>query len=81
MEADELVENSFSQISLDINRTYPQIKSLDRKSLENVLRNIATHFVGVGYTQGMNFYAGFLLQCGFSEEETFYILAAIYENQ
>lgn len=65
-DGDEIVKDSFYQISLDVNRTFPKVDSLNRNDLTILLKNIVNSFGGIGYTQGMNFYAGFLLLCGFN---------------
>jgi hypothetical protein len=43
-------------------------KNLNKDDLSLLLRNVVNCFPGIGYTQGMNFYAGFLLLCGFTVE-------------
>ena len=49
--------------------------------MSKILQNLASAYPGLGYTQGMNYYAGFLLLCGFSEEEAFHLLAVLFISQ
>lgn len=60
----------FQQIAKDIDRTYPGHPFFNspenKKSFERVLKAFAFEFPKIGYTQGLNFLAGFLLISGFS---------------
>lgn len=79
-DSEEKVKSSFYQISLDVNRTFPNEKRLNRDNLTLLLRNIVNSFVGIGYTQGMNFYAGFLLLCGFTVQESYYVFHSLFTH-
>nr|XP_035927293.1 growth hormone-regulated TBC protein 1 isoform X4 [Halichoerus grypus]XP_035927294.1 growth hormone-regulated TBC protein 1 isoform X4 [Halichoerus grypus] len=67
-----------------MNRTFPDNikfrKSADpclQKTLYNVLLAYGRHNQGVGYCQGMNFIAGYLILITKSEEESFWLLDAL----
>ncbi|XP_059233471.1 growth hormone-regulated TBC protein 1 isoform X4 [Mustela nigripes] len=71
-------------IRTDMNRTFPDNvkfrKSADpclQKTLYNVLLAYGRHNQGVGYCQGMNFVAGYLILVTQSEEEAFWLLDAL----
>ncbi|XP_022358675.1 growth hormone-regulated TBC protein 1 [Enhydra lutris kenyoni] len=71
-------------IRTDMNRTFPDNikfrKSADpclQKTLYNVLLAYGRHNQGVGYCQGMNFIAGYLILVTKSEEESFWLLDAL----
>ncbi|XP_032736895.1 growth hormone-regulated TBC protein 1 isoform X1 [Lontra canadensis] len=71
-------------IRTDLNRTFPDNvkfqKSADpclQKTLYNVLLAYGRHNQGVGYCQGMNFVAGYLILVTKSEEESFWLLDAL----
>ena len=66
---------------MDISRTFPQNKNINRTHLELVLKNLTLYFNGVGYTQGMNFVVGFLLLCGFSTKETYFMFVHLSFNK
>ncbi|XP_045833984.1 growth hormone-regulated TBC protein 1 isoform X5 [Meles meles] len=68
----------------DMNRTFPDNvkfrKSADpclQTTLYNVLLAYGRHNQGVGYCQGMNFVAGYLILVTKSEEESFWLLDAL----
>ena len=68
-------------IEMDILRTNadtitPEIKAKMRR----ILYNYAKRNMKIGYCQGMNFICFYFLSCGFTEEETFWILVYIIEN-
>ena len=58
-------------ISMDVNRSYTNIKTLDQGALKNILRTYAFYNSEIKYCQGMNFLAGFLLMFYEDEETTF----------
>ena len=66
------------QIDLDLNRTFPQHKYFNHKSgiikLKNVLNIWSKYNNKIGYVQGINFLAGYLLKNNKTEEETFWIM-------
>nr|XP_025864686.1 growth hormone-regulated TBC protein 1 [Vulpes vulpes] len=71
-------------IRTDMNRTFPDNvkfrKNADpclQKTLYNILLAYGRHNEGVGYCQGMNFIAGYLLLVTKSEEESFWLLDAL----
>ncbi|KAF6084097.1 growth hormone regulated TBC protein 1 [Phyllostomus discolor] len=71
-------------IRTDMNRTFPDNvkfrKSADpclQKTLYNVLLAYGHHNRGVGYCQGMNFIAGYLILITKNEEESFWLLDAL----
>ncbi|XP_045833982.1 growth hormone-regulated TBC protein 1 isoform X3 [Meles meles] len=71
-------------IRTDMNRTFPDNvkfrKSADpclQTTLYNVLLAYGRHNQGVGYCQGMNFVAGYLILVTKSEEESFWLLDAL----
>ncbi|XP_077014859.1 growth hormone-regulated TBC protein 1 isoform X2 [Tamandua tetradactyla] len=68
----------------DMNRTFPDNikfrKTADpclQKTLYNVLLAYGHHNQGVGYCQGMNFIAGYLILITKNEEESFWLLDAL----
>uniref|UniRef100_A0A673TWE0 Growth hormone regulated TBC protein 1 n=1 Tax=Suricata suricatta TaxID=37032 RepID=A0A673TWE0_SURSU len=71
-------------VRTDMNRTFPDNvkfrKSADpclQKTLYNVLVAYGRHNQAVGYCQGMNFIAGYLVLITKSEEESFWLLDAL----
>ncbi|KAF6084099.1 growth hormone regulated TBC protein 1 [Phyllostomus discolor] len=76
--------NSIQKSMTDMNRTFPDNvkfrKSADpclQKTLYNVLLAYGHHNRGVGYCQGMNFIAGYLILITKNEEESFWLLDAL----
>ena len=45
-----------------------------------LLKNFAVHFPKIGYTQGLNLVAGYLLLAGFNDFEAFEFLTRICLN-
>ncbi|XP_072478004.1 growth hormone-regulated TBC protein 1 isoform X2 [Notamacropus eugenii] len=77
---DKLVES----IKTDINRTFPdnvKFRQTADPCLQHTLYNVLVayghHNRGVGYCQGMNFLAGYLLLITKSEEQSFWLLDAL----
>ncbi|XP_061619059.1 growth hormone-regulated TBC protein 1-A [Phyllopteryx taeniolatus] len=71
-------------ICIDLNRTFPdnvQFRKTSnpclQKALYNVLRAYAHHNAAVGYCQGMNFIAGYLLIVTKDEEKSFWLMDAL----
>ncbi|KAI4063886.1 growth hormone regulated TBC protein 1 [Homo sapiens] len=71
-------------IRTDLNRTFPDNvkfrKTTDpclQRTLYNVLLAYGHHNQGVGYCQGMNFIAGYLILITNNEEESFWLLDAL----
>ncbi|XP_075865719.1 growth hormone-regulated TBC protein 1 isoform X1 [Microcebus murinus] len=71
-------------VSTDLNRTFPDnVRFRDsaqpslQKALFNVLVAFGRHNRGVGYCQGMNFIAGYLILVTRDEEESFWLLDAL----
>jgi hypothetical protein len=78
-------EQSDTQIKKDLNRTFTSDAHFNtetnQKSLYRVLKAFANLDKKVGYCQGMNFLASFLLlQSEFNEIETFFMLLSLFEN-
>ncbi|XP_053419012.1 growth hormone-regulated TBC protein 1 isoform X2 [Nycticebus coucang] len=80
-ERDPSLDNA---IRTDLNRTFPDNvnfrKTADpclQKALYNVLSAYGQHNQGVGYCQGMNFIAGYLILITQNEEESFWLLDAL----
>jgi len=44
---------------------------------ELLLKKFAIYFPKIGYTQGLNFVAGYLLMCGFDDDHSFKILVSL----
>uniref|UniRef100_A0A8C0WES5 Growth hormone-regulated TBC protein 1 n=1 Tax=Castor canadensis TaxID=51338 RepID=A0A8C0WES5_CASCN len=68
----------------DLNRTFPdnvRFRKTAEPCLQNTLYNVllayGLHNQGVGYCQGMNFIAGYLILITKSEEESFWLLDAL----
>uniref|UniRef100_I3M3C4 Growth hormone-regulated TBC protein 1 n=1 Tax=Ictidomys tridecemlineatus TaxID=43179 RepID=I3M3C4_ICTTR len=68
----------------DLNRTFPDnvrfrktAEPCLQKTLYNVLLAYGMHNQGVGYCQGMNFIAGYLILITKNEEESFWLLDAL----
>lgn len=67
-------------IQQDINRTAGKTSSKEElQSLTNVLMAFSRRNPYVGYCQGLNFVANFLITMQFTEEEAFWILSNIIE--
>ncbi|KAM4864274.1 growth hormone-regulated TBC protein 1 [Urocitellus parryii] len=71
-------------IRTDLNRTFPDnvrfrktAEPCLQKTLYNVLLAYGMHNQGVGYCQGMNFIAGYLILITKNEEESFWLLDAL----
>ncbi|KFO35033.1 Growth hormone-regulated TBC protein 1 [Fukomys damarensis] len=71
-------------IRTDLNRTFPDnvrfrktAQPCLQKALYNVLLAYGLHNPGVGYCQGMNFVAGYLILITKNEEESFWLLDAL----
>ncbi|XP_062049894.1 growth hormone-regulated TBC protein 1 isoform X3 [Lepus europaeus] len=71
-------------IRTDLNRTFPDnvrfrktAEPCLQQALYNVLLAYGRHNQGVGYCQGMNFIAGYLILITKSEEESFWLLDAL----
>ncbi|XP_014976997.3 growth hormone-regulated TBC protein 1 isoform X3 [Macaca mulatta] len=71
-------------IRTDLNRTFPDNVKFRKttepclqKTLYNVLLAYGHHNQGVGYCQGMNFIAGYLILITNNEEESFWLLDAL----
>jgi hypothetical protein len=51
-----------------------------RNSFRRLLRRVALYFPHLGYTQGVNFIAGFLMITGYNESEAFWMLVHLAVN-
>lgn len=71
----------FSQIKKDILRSFPNNTFFALKSnlhrFELLLKKFALYFPKLGYTQGLNFIAGYLLIAGFSDRKAFQLLVGL----
>lgn len=69
-------------IRQDINRTVSKSQTSEEqlKSLSNVLIAFSRRNPFVGYCQGLNFVAYFLITMQFTEEETFWLFSSIIET-
>ena len=68
-------------IANDIKRTYANVASQATKdAMYRILYSYAKRNMEVGYCQGMNFMCYHFLHAGFGEEETFWVLAYIFEQ-
>lgn len=72
----------FSQIELDLKRTFPDLKDHATPEKEEKMRNVLGAYIKrnptVGYWQGMNFIAAILLNY-LEEEEAFWVLCQLVE--
>ena len=77
--------SSFDQIRKDICRSFPKEEFFREGNnvvrFEILLKKFALFFPKVGYTQGLNFIAGYLLIVGFSDDEAFQILTNLMLNE
>lgn len=77
----EQMKNAKKLIWMDISRTYANIISQHTKDqMLRILYNYSKRNMEMGYCQGLNFICYYFLTNGFSEEETFWILAYIIEE-
>jgi hypothetical protein len=76
----ELIESVSEVISMDVNRSYTNIKSMNQAQLKNILRTYAFFNSEIKYCQGMNFLAGFLLMFYKDEELTFKAFSGFIAN-
>ena len=68
-------------IEMDILRTYAKEITTEQKSaLFRILYSYAKRNMEIGYCQGMNIIAYYLLKLGFHEERVFWIFTYIIEN-
>lgn len=75
------IQSTKNIIQNDIKRTYARTITQDTKDkMLRVLFGYAKRNMEMGYCQGMNFICYHFLEEGFSEEETFWILAHIFEQ-
>lgn len=77
----QTTHSCFIQIKKDIVRSFPNSQFFYNKSnlqrFENLLKKFAIYFPKVGYTQGINFLAGYILIAGFDDNDAFKILVRI----
>lgn len=64
--------NCFTQIKKDTCRSFPScgffLNKNNLERFENLLKKFALYFPKVGYTQGLNFLAGYILIAGFDDQ-------------
>lgn len=78
---DDQMHNVRRVIIMDIERTYAKQTSHETKNrMFRVLYSYAKRNMDTGYCQGINFIVYYLLELGFSEERTFWMLVYIVEN-
>ena len=74
----DIQHNSFKQINKDIRRTFPDSQFFrsesNRNAFEELLKKFAVYFAKTGYTQGMNFLAGYLLMGNIGSDMAFTML-------
>ena len=80
----EVLHPSFEQIGKDIVRTFSENEFFqdhyNMYRFETLLKKFSLYFPKLGYTQGLNFLAGYILLAGFNDEEAFEILANLALN-
>ena len=73
---------SFTQISKDVNRTFPEISYFGVKTnierFNKILKKISLFFPIIGYTQGLNLVTGYLMLSGFEDEEVFTMVVRMF---
>ena len=77
----EAISNISCIISKDILRTPCAVKNEDRKEkMTRILNNFALRSSRIGYCQGLSFLINFILNMGFDEEESFWLLVYFVED-
>ncbi len=81
----DIPEKTDIQIKKDLHRTLSDFSKFNMENTQNILYNILKAFAindkEVGYCQGMNFIAGFLLiMSDFNELETFYLMLSLFSS-
>ena len=77
----EMYHTCFIQIKKDLARSFPDHtffstpKNMAR--FEVLLKKFALYFPKIGYTQGLNFLAGYILLAGFNDTQAFETLVAM----
>lgn len=74
---DQYPESYFRPIELDITRTVAKESIETMNSLKNILIAFSKKNPFIGYCQGLNFIAYFLISMQFSEEEAFWLLCQL----
>lgn len=78
---DDQMHNVKRVIVMDIERTYAKQTSQETKNkMFRILYSYAKRNMDTGYCQGINFIVYYLLELGFSEERTFWMLLFMVEN-
>jgi len=74
--------SSYKKIMLhDIHRTgNKELPESTRERMLRILFSFAKRNMEIGYCQGMNFLCYFLLEMGFEEEQTFWIICYVFER-
>ena len=80
-----VVHKTFRHIQKDILRTYPQSpffcnNKANLQNFQKVLQKLAVYFPKTGYTQGINFLAGFFIISGQSINQSFTICSKMFTN-
>lgn len=76
----EYIKSVDEVISMDVNRSYTNVKNLNQTALKNILRTYAFYNAEIKYCQGMNFLAGFLFMFFKDESTTFRAFCGLFEN-
>ena len=76
----EYIKSVDEVISMDVHRSYTNIKNLDQAALKNILRTYAFYNSEIKYCQGMNFLAGFLLMFFQDEELAFKAFSGLIQK-
>ena len=73
-----MYHSCFIQIKKDITRSFPGNQFLSEpkniQRFQQLLKKFAFYFPKVGYTQGLNFLAGYVILAGFTDQKAFEIL-------
>ena len=76
----EFIKTVDEVISMDVHRSYTNVKALDQTALKNILRTYAFYNSEIEYYQGMNFLAGFLLMFFKDEELAFKAFSGLIDK-
>ena len=76
----EMIQSVEEVISMDVSRSFTNVKTLNQSTLKNILRTYAVYNAEIKYWQGMNFLAGFLLIYFNDEKTAFKALCGLIEK-
>lgn len=81
LSADDLYPEFYGKvIDADVVRTLDEKSEESHLKLSNILKSYAKRNPFIGYCQGMNFIANFLIVMQFNEEESFWIITSLLED-